>query len=82
MTGSSLHTSNKKSPIYKAIVSGVYALIDNHLCSNLIGPNVVQFNAGHLVNVGSTDPWETTRAMVTDRQIAEQYLEALKAFQP
>lgn len=82
MTGPSLHTSNKNSPIYKAIASGKYPLIDNHLCSNLVGPNVVQFNAGHLVNVDSTDPWATTLAMATGRQIAEQYLEALKEVQP
>lgn len=81
-TGPSLHTSNKNSPIYKAIASGKYPLIDSHLCSNLVGPDVVQFNAGHLVNVDSTDPWATTRAMATGRQIAEQYLEALKEFQP
>lgn len=82
MTGPSLHTSNKNSPIYKAIASGKYPLIDSHLCSNLVGPNVVQFNAGHLVNVDSTNPWEITRAMATGRQIAEQYLEALKDVQP
>lgn len=81
-TGPSLHTSNKNGPIYKAIASGKYPLIDSHLCSNLIGPDVVQFNAGHLVNVDSTDPWATTRAMATGRQIAEQYLEAMKEFQP
>lgn len=81
-TGPSLHTSNKNSPVYKAIASGKYPLIDSHLCSNLVGPDVVQFNAGHLVNVDSTDPWATTRAMATGRQIAEQYLEAMKEFQP
>lgn len=82
MTGPSLHTSNKNSPVYPAIASGKYPLIDNHLCSNLIGPNVLQFNAGHLVNVDSTNPWATTNAMITGRQIAGQYLEAMKEFQP
>lgn len=81
-TGPSLHTSNKNSPVYKAIESGRYPLVDKHLCSNLVGPGVVQFNAGHLVNVDSTDPWETTQAMITGRQIAEQYLEAMKEFHP
>lgn len=81
-TGPSLHTSNKNSPVYKAIASGRYPLVDKHLCSNLVGPDVVQFNAGHLVNVDSTDPWATTQAMVTGRQIAEQYLEAMKEFHP
>lgn len=81
-TGPSLHTSNKNSPVYKAIASGKYPLIDNHINSNLIGPDVVQFNAGHLVNVDSTDPWETSRAMAVGRQMAEQYLEAMKEFHP
>ncbi len=80
--GPSLHTSNPKSPVYAAIASGKYPLIDSHLCSNLVGPGVVQFNAGHIVNVDSTDPWAVTTAMATGREIAEQYLEALKEFQP
>lgn len=80
--GPSLHTSNKNSPIYKAIASGKYPLIDSHLNSCLIGPDVVQFNAGHLVGVDSTEPWETSRAMAVGRQIAEQYLEALREFHP
>ena len=54
-------------------------MIGRHFNSNLIGPDVVQFNAGHIDNVDSTDPWATTRAMATGRQIAEQYLEALKS---
>lgn len=80
--GPSLHTSNPNSPVYKAISSGRYPLVDKHLCSNLVGPGVVQFNAGHLVNVDSTDPWAVAEAMVTGRKIAEQYLEAMKEFHP
>ena len=64
------------------IKSGKYPLIGKHFNSNLIGPDVVQFNAGHIDNVDSTDPWATTRAMATGRQIAEQYLEALKEVRP
>ena len=82
LTGPSLHTSNKNSPVYKAIESGKYPLIDKHFNSNFIGPDVVQFNAGHLDNVDSTDPWATTQAMMAGRQIAGQYLEAMKDVQP
>lgn len=82
MNGPNLHTHNKKSPIYDAIASGKYPLIGEHFCNNLIGPNVVQFNAGHLDNIDSTNPWETTRAMIAGRQIAGQYLEAMKDVQP
>lgn len=57
-------------------------MIGKHFNSNLIGPDVVQFNAGHIDNVDSTDPWDTTRAMAIGRQIAEQYLEALKEVRP
>ena len=82
LTGPSLHTSNKNSPVYKAIESGKYPLIDKHFNSNFICPDVVQFNAGHLDNVDSTDPWATTQAMMAGRQIAGQYLEAMKDVQP
>ena len=67
LIGPSLHTSNKNSPIYDVIKSGKYPLIDKHFNSNLIGPDVVQFNAGHIDNIDSTDPWATTRAMATGR---------------
>ena len=56
LIGPSLHTSNKNSPIFDAIKSGKYPLIGRHFNSNLIGPDVVQFNAGHIDNVDSTDP--------------------------
>ena len=82
LIGPSLHTSNKNSPIYDVIKSGKYPLIGKHFNRNLIGPDVVQFNAGHIDNVDSTDPWDTTRAMAIGRQIAEQYLEALKEVRP
>ena len=55
LIGPSLHTSNKNSPIFDAIKSGKYPLIGRHFNSNLIGPDVVQFNAGHIDNVDSTD---------------------------
>lgn len=82
LNGPTLHTNNKKSPVFDAIASGKYPLIGEHFCNNLIGPNVVQFNAGHLDNIDSTNPWETTRAMIVGRQIAGQYLEAMKDVQP
>ena len=81
-TGPSLHTSNRNSPVYKAISSGRYPLVHKHLCSNLIGPDVVHFNAGHLDNVDSTDPWAVSEAMMTGRQTALQYTEAMREFHP
>lgn len=80
--GPNMHTSNPNSPVYKAIQTGRYPLIDNHVNACLIGPGVVQFNAGHIVNLDSTDPWATTVAMHTGREIAEQYLEAFRETHP
>lgn len=80
--GPVLHAGNKKSPIFEAVVSGKYPLIDTHFCNNFIGPDVVQFNAGHIKNVDSTDPWAVSRAMMTGRRIAPQFLQAMQDLQP
>jgi ribulose 1,5-bisphosphate synthetase/thiazole synthase len=82
VNGPSLHPDNRNSPVHAAVASGKYPLIDPHFCNNLIGPDVVQFNAGHLVNVDSTDPWALSQAMMTGRQIAAQYLQAMQDYQP
>lgn len=73
-----LHSDNKKSPIHKVVgPDGKYPLTGHHFCMNLIGPNVVQFNAGH-IHADTTDPRSVTEAMMTGRQIAQQYLEACR----
>jgi ribulose 1,5-bisphosphate synthetase/thiazole synthase len=82
VNGPRLHNSNPQSPVHAAVDSGKYPLIDRHFCNNLIGPDVVQFNAGHLRNVDSTDPWALSEAMITGRKIAAQYLEAMQEYQP
>lgn len=80
--GPSLYGGDKNSPVHAAIASGKYPLIDKHLCVNYVGAGVVQLNAGHLVNVDSTDPWAVSQAMINGRQIASQYLQAMQEFQP
>ncbi|MDR1681950.1 MAG: FAD-dependent oxidoreductase, partial [Candidatus Symbiothrix sp.] len=80
--GPALYGGHKTSPIHQAIASGKYPLIDKHLGLNYIGPDVIQFNAGHLTNVDSTDPWAVSEAMMKGREIASQYLDALKEVQP
>jgi ribulose 1,5-bisphosphate synthetase/thiazole synthase len=82
VNGPNLHTGNPASPVHAAVESGKYPLIDKHFCNNLIGPGVVQFNAGHLRNVDSTDPWALSEAMMAGRRIAAQYLEAMQEYQP
>lgn len=73
-----LHSDNKQSPIHKVVgPDGKYPLTGHHFCMNLIGPNVVQFNAGH-IHVDTTDPRSVTEAMMTGRQVAQQYLKACK----
>lgn len=73
-----LHSDNKQSPIHKVVgPDGKYPLTGHHFCMNLIGPNVVQFNAGH-IHVDTTDTRSVTEAMMTGRQVAQQYLEACK----
>ncbi|GHT24704.1 hypothetical protein FACS189430_10100 [Bacteroidia bacterium] len=84
VNGPDLRPNNKNSPIYDIIRSGKYPLIDPSnplLCNNLIGPDSVGFNAGHL-ELDSTDPYSVSQAMITGRQIAAQHLEALKEYQP
>ena len=82
VNGPNLHNGNTNSPIHAAVASGKYPLIDQHFCNNMIGPDVIQFNAGHIRNVDSTDPWALSDAMMTGRKIAAQYLQAMKDFQP
>ena len=80
--GPRLHGDNPDSPIHKAVESRKYPLIDTHFCNNLIGPDVAQFNAGHIVNVDSTDPWAVSKAMIQGRNIAKEYLQAMQELQP
>ena len=80
--GPYLHTYNPDSPIHAAVASGKYPLIDQHFNPRLMGPGVIQFNAGHVRNVDSTDPWEVSDAMMTGRKIAAQYLQAMQEHQP
>ena len=73
-----LHSDNKQSPLHKVVgPDGKYPLTGHHFCMNLIGPNVVQFNAGH-IHADTTDPRSVTEAMMIGRQTAQQYLEACK----
>lgn len=79
----SIYGGNKKSPTWEIIASGRYpAIKDSHLCINLTGPNTVGLNAGHLFEVDSTNPQSLSDAMLLGREIANQYIAALKEFRP
>lgn len=82
-TGVYMHGSNPQNPIYKILKSGKYPLIpDSHLCSCIVGPRTVGFNAGHLWGVDNTNPLTTSKAMVQGRQMAQQYRDALAEYYP
>ena len=81
-TNPNLYWENRDSPIHDALKSGKYPLIDQHSCNNLIGPGVVQFNAGHIDLHDTTDPWQVSAAMPKGRKVAAEYLRMLKDYQP
>lgn len=81
--GSQLHGSNKLSPIKKILESGKYPLvIDTHLNDKHAGPSFLMFNAGHIVNMNSTDPQQLSAAIIKGRKIALQLHEGLKEYEP
>ncbi|MDR3707545.1 MAG: FAD-dependent oxidoreductase [Capsulimonadaceae bacterium] len=82
-TGPNLHAANPNSPIFKIIASGKYPRIpDAHLCSNIVAPRTVGFNAGHLWNVDNTKPETISQALIDGRKMAEEYRDALAEFYP
>lgn len=81
--GENLHAANKNSPIYAIRASGRHPLIpDTHLCSNLVGPRTVGFNAGHVYDFDNTDPWSISRGLTQGRRLAQAYRDALAEFAP
>jgi hypothetical protein len=81
--GEVLHATNKNSPIYAIQASGKYPLIpDTHMCSNLVGPRAVGFNAGHVYDFDNTDPWSISRGLTHGRKMAQAYRDALAEFVP
>ena len=52
-----IHPNNKKSFTHLLPNDDRFPeILDTHLCNNIIGPNTVGFNAGHLFGLDSTDP--------------------------
>jgi len=81
--GAVLMGNHPKTRIYDIIASGRYPLItDAHVCSILIGPGTVGFNAGHLWNVDNTEPETVSRAMSQGRKLAAQFRDAFAEFYP
>ena len=78
-----LNPNNPNSPIHAIVESGKYPLVDKHLNACMPGPDVIQFNAGHITfDLDSTNPWDVSGGMLQGRLIAEEYLKALQEYQP
>lgn len=69
------------SPLFQAAESGKYPLVDAYANVVLVGPRLLQFNAGHM-DVDTTDPWAITDAMMLGRRKAAAYLDALRDLRP
>jgi hypothetical protein len=81
--GPQMYGGSPDCPIHAIIKSGKYPLIpDAHLCSNLIGPGTVGFNAGHLWDVDNTRPETVSAALVQGRKMAGQFRDGLAEFYP
>lgn len=81
--GPNLHGGNRASPIYAIIDDDKYPHINSsHLCSSLIGPGTVGFNAGHIWDVDNTDPFSVTEGLIKGRKTASEYRASLAEYFP
>lgn len=77
------HPNNKNSIIYAIARDERYPhIVDSHLCSQVIGPKTIGFNAGHIWNVDNTDPAAVSRALMQGRVLAEEFRQALADYYP
>jgi hypothetical protein len=83
LNGVYLHGHNPDSPIWDIAKDERFPLIkDTHACNNIVGPQTIGFNAGHLWDVDSTDPMSVSKAMIDGRELAHQFRDALAAYCP
>jgi len=79
----SLHHSNPKSPGWDMAMDDEFPLIkDTGICTHLVGPRTVQFNALHQWGIDNTDPRSTSHGLITGRKIAYQFSQALRKYLP
>lgn len=83
LNGENLHTSNPRSPVHKIVADKYFPLVDDaHMCSSLIAPKTVGFNAGHLQNVDNTDPHSVSAALMKGRKMAAEFCAGLAFYHP
>lgn len=81
--GPNIHFYDPASPIWEAVRSPRYPLIEElHSCSMKIGPGVYGFNTGHVFDVDNTDPECLSAALTRGRKMAAQYRDAFAALHP
>lgn len=81
--GPRVHFYDPGSPVWKAVRSDTYPLIDDlHSCNIKVAPGTFGFNAGHVFGVDNTDPVSTSRALLRGRQMAAQYRNAFAEYHP
>ncbi len=75
-------SSNPKQGLWADIINdGKYPLICKHFIPAVVG-DCIFANAGHLYDLDATDPNAVSKAYVSGRKIAEQYLLALREYLP
>ena len=76
-----LQSNDPNTPINRGIAEGRFPKSMEHICLNLVGPNVVQFNAGH-IDTDATDPKQLSKAMQDGRMLAYKFLKAFQEVAP
>lgn len=83
LNGEILHNSNPRSPVHKIIADENFPLVDApHMCSSLIAPKTIGFNAGHLQNMDNTDPKSISEALMKGRKMAAEFCSGLAVYHP
>ncbi len=81
--GPQIHFYDPGSPVWKAVESSEYPLInDVHSCNIKVAPRTFGFNTGHVFDVDNTDPASTSKALLQGRQMAVQYRNAFAELHP
>ena len=79
----SMHHSNPNSPGWDMAQDDEFPLIrDCGICTHVVGPRTIGFNALHQWRVDNTIPSSTGHGLITGRQQADQFHRALKKYLP
>lgn len=83
INGPVLHRVDPNSPIHRiAADDSIPDCNDVHMCSSLVGPGTVGFNAGHIWNLDNTVAKSTSHGEMLGREIAYQLQKGLAKYHP